>query len=115
MRLGYLALSAMIGLAGVVFGDRSQRIAPSAATEAPAPERDRVVIEHQIVQIPVMPVATPDPHIKKAATSRSITAPPPVATRQARTDKREPFLNRAVQRIVGNGRHTPQPFPRPGR
>jgi|SRR5688572_8068910 len=115
MRLGYLALSAVIGLAGVVFGDRSHRIAPTAATEAPAPERDRVVIEHQIVQIPVMPVVTPEPPIKKAATSRSITAPPSLTTRLARSDKREPFLNRAVQRIVGNGRYTPQPFPRPGR
>jgi hypothetical protein len=117
MRLGYIALSAVIGVAGVVFGDRTQRIAPIAPTEASAPEGDRVRIEHQIVQIPVIPAATAvTPRLKKAAVSRSISAPA-ASTRLARsqTNKRDPFLSRAVQRIVGDGRHTPQPFPRPAR
>ena len=114
MRLGYLALSAVTGLAGVVFGDRSHRIAPSTETQAPAPESDRVRIEHQIVQIPVIPAAA-TPSVKKAAARRTVNPAPVVRTRLARSDRKDPFLNRAVQRIVGNGRYTPQPFPRPGR
>ena len=117
MRLGYIALSAVIGVAGVVFGDRTQRFAPNAATEVSAPERDRVRIEHETVQIPVIPAPRPAaPRLKKAAATGSMSAPA-VTTRLARSnaDKRNPFLSRAVQSIVGNGRHTPQPFPRPAR
>jgi hypothetical protein len=121
MRLGCVALSAIIGLAGVVFGDRSQKFAPVAPADAPIPAStpadDRVRIEHEIVQIPITPApAATTPRLKKVTGRHSITAPA-VTTRLARSNstKRDPFLTRAVQRIVGDGRHTPQPFPRPGR
>jgi hypothetical protein len=121
MRLGYVVLSALIGLGGVIFSDRSAQIAPSAPADeagpASDPSSDRVRIETQIVQIPVIPSSkATSPKLKKAAVRRSISAPV-VTTRLARStsNKRDPFLTRAVQRIVGDGRHTPQPFPRPGR
>jgi hypothetical protein len=121
MRLGCVALSAVIGLAGAAFGERSQRFATSAPADAPvtAPTAadDRVRIEHQIVQIPVIPASdAPALRLKKAA-GRPGTSAPAVTTRQARSNstRRDPLLSRAVQRILGDGRHTPQPFPRPGR
>jgi hypothetical protein len=121
MRLGYVALSAVIALAGAILGDRSQRFVPSvpaeAAVTAPTAATDRVRIENQIVRIPDIPAAgaTP-PRLKKAAGRHTISAP--VATTRlahSTAGRRDPFLSRAVQRILGDGRHTPQPFPRPGR
>jgi hypothetical protein len=118
MRFGYLALSALIGLAGIVLGDFPRAIAPAVATPAPAPRQDRVQIEHEIVRIPVMPDPRPEaPRLRKAGTARSLTGASRATTRVARADKpekRDP-LSRAVQRIVGDGRYTPQPFPRPAR
>src|SRR5262245_8562396 len=123
MRLGYLALSAVIGVAGVVFSERPDRIATRTATDAPAARQDRVQIEHEIVRIPVMPVTNPNaPRFRKATSEPGVSALPRQTTRLARSeprsddkDKKGPLLNRAVQRIVGNGRYTPQPFPRPAR
>jgi len=118
MRLGYLAVSACIGLAGLVLGDFPRAVAPAVETPAPAPRQDPVQIEHEIVRIPVMPDSRADaPRLRKAGTARSVTGAPRATTRMARADKpekRDP-LSRAVQRIVGDGRYTPQPFPRPAR
>jgi hypothetical protein len=123
MRLGYLALSAVIGFAGVVFSERPDGIAPRTATGAPVPRQDRVQIEQEIVRIPVMPVTNPQlPRFRKAAIEPSATPLPRATARLARSeprsdskDKKGPFLSRAVQRFVGDGRYTPQPFPRPAR
>ena len=115
MRLGYLALSACIALGGVIFGGGSPGIAPEPAGATPAPPRDRVRIEQEIVRIPFIPVTRPEPGRYRKAAGHSIAAPPRVTTRLARSDKKDPILSRAVQRIVGNGRYTPQPFPRPAR
>lgn len=86
---------------------------------AQASEPGRVRIEQEIVRIPV---TTPSPVRRVSASApASRTTPawrpkvlqdsPPAGRWAARDENPQGVLSRTVRKIVGDGRHTPQPFP----
>jgi hypothetical protein len=98
---------------GVLFATYSMSPAPVARGELPArADEDRVQIEHQFVRIPV----TQEVSAAIAASHRPVRRarrPPQAVPAAARLEEQRPFLQRAVRKIVGDGRYAPQPFPRP--
>ena len=86
---------------------------------------DRIQVEHAVVRVPITPIQTAPVLEKRADASQVVkgdtrlalasnTSMPSRSGSPARaTEPQRTLLGRTMQRIVGNGRYTPQPFPRP--
>jgi hypothetical protein len=110
----------LAGLANVSESPAPHWPEPSAS----ASELERVRIEHEIVRIPI--TGEPNLHVPRAAAARKPDRPAAANGRAAakRADAgaangqpdapRSGLFSRTVHTIVGDGRHKPQPFPRPG-
>src|SRR5262245_10352824 len=95
--------------------------APGPAAQPPT--TDRIQIEHEYVRIPTgrSPKATVQSisaarrsRTRAAESAREATAAAAAASStEARAGVNQRMWNRAAKAIVGNGRYTPQPFPRP--
>jgi hypothetical protein len=100
----------------------------SAVSGAPSNSRqtsDRIRIEHSVVQVPITPIQSAPVPEKRADASHVVggntrialasnTSMPSRSGSRARApEPPRTLLGRTMQRIVGNGRYTPQPFPRP--
>jgi hypothetical protein len=117
MKVRYFALVAGTVISAALLTTVPELPAPMFSADAAASNAsERVRIEHEVVRIRVTPASTRELTIATAGRPASTTKPRPLVARAvASRDARAPFLTRTVRQIVGDGRHTPQPFPRPGR
>jgi hypothetical protein len=112
MTARYLILLGCTAGATALLTVRGQSPTPDFSAQAASTVEQRVRIEHDIVRIQVTPANFME------IQARHRRAPAASVGRTSRVaDPREPSdaLTRAVRRIIGDGRYTPQPFPRPNR
>ena len=113
-----LGAGLMVG-AALLVPWRPESPLPGSTVAAPSRTDERVRIEHELVRIPV----TARPAVKSTRLTQPVPIPAPNVQRtrvegqplRASNPAPEPergLVGKAVQRIVGNGRYRPEPFPR---
>ena len=77
----------------------------AAAPLSPLP---KLTIEHQIIEVPTVGLSRARPKPRLSLGHR-------LAARHPAADRADNFVVRAGRALLGDGRHRPEPFPRPNR